>query len=265
MQGDNFELEKIRQAAYEGALEGAKKVKHRNAVGGILIKLLIAVAIIMLLPFALSKLNPLSKIADQFSLEEPVENHDMTLENNGVLGYSAADFADAILGDSTKLKCLEVYSQEMSEMVTFTKAGLGKLKIFSKSKNYTYNGTATYVVDLSKMTADAIELDEENNTVILYIPHAELPDNNINVPLEKVVIGDTTKGLLSPGDLNLSDEESQKLMEGAKEKMKKKLEEENIQETADKVAEMTVWEMFQPLISNVAPGYTLKIEFSEIS
>lgn len=265
------ELEALKAAAYEGAKEGVKEnMKSRKRGmgigGGVLTKVLstiiIVVLVIALLPLALSKLNPFSKLASQFSREASVEDHDLTLENNGILGYTAADFAEVILGDTANLKKLEVFSQDMSEMVTLTKAGLGGVKLFSKTKNYTYYGTATYVIDLGKLGQDSISLDEENQTVVLKIPHCELPDNNINVPTEKMTVGDTEKGVLAFGALNASDEESKTLVAEAKEKMKAKLEEENVRDTADKVAEMTVWELYQPLISKAAPGYTLKIEFA---
>lgn len=63
------------------------------------------------------------------------------------------------MGDSSQLKKLEVFSQDMSEMVELTKAGLAKIKLFSKSKYYTYHGIATYTVDLGKLTNNCILLD----------------------------------------------------------------------------------------------------------
>ena len=271
-QGNN--LEEIKQAAYDGAKAGAKRNFLFSGGAGLLSRILklavILVFILVVIPFATSTINPFSRIMDsvstfldQATTRDVAENHDMVLEDNGLLGFTAADFGEVILGDSSKLKKLEVYTQELSEMVTYTKAGFGGLDLFKKTKNYTYTGTATYIVDLSKLSKDSIELDEDEMTVILYIPHTELPDQNLNVPQENVVVGDTEKGMLSLGDLNASDEDCNALMKEAKEKMKTKLEEDDVQATADKVAEMMVWEMYQPMISQFAAGYTLKIEFTD--
>lgn len=182
----------------------------------------------------------------------------LTLENNGVLGYTVADFSEVILGDSSQLKKLEVFSQDMSEMVELTKAGLAKIKLFSKSTYYTYHGIATYTVDLGKLTNNCILLDEENQTVILKIPHAAM---EIDIPLEEMEIGDTQKGLLAFGELSMNDDESKKLYSEAKKRMEEKLDADNIQEKADRMAKLSVWEIYQPMVAGVANGYALDVHF----
>lgn len=124
------------------------------------------------------------------------------------------------MGDSSQLKKLEVFSQDMSEMVELTKAGLAKIKLFSKSKYYTYHGIATYTVDLGKLTNNCILLDEENQTVILKIPHAAM---EIDIPLEEMEIGDTQKGLLAFGELSMNDDESKNYILKRKSEWKKNL------------------------------------------
>ena len=93
-----------------------------------------------------------------FTTETAVEDHDLTLINHRIFGYKVADFADAVLGDKERLKKLEVYSREVSDVSTLTQAGLFKLKAFSKYLYITYNGKAVYTVDLSGLTADDITL-----------------------------------------------------------------------------------------------------------
>ena len=261
-------LEEIKKAAYEGAKEGSSKIivkKGSNRIVSFLIKVVLVIVVISLVPLAFSNINPFSKLADQFSQEKDVEGYDLTLENNGIFGYKAADFAEVILGDSTQLKLLEVYQQEMSEMVSMTKAGFMNWKIFSKSKYYTFHGTATYTIDLSDLNEKSISLDEENNTVILKIPHATVLNKNMNIPVEEMEVGDTEKGLLAFGDLNLSDDEIKEVVKEAKSKMKEKLASDNIQDCADNVGKMVIWEIYQPLISKAFPGITLDIEFIEES
>ena len=47
----------------------------------------------------------------------------------------------------------------------------------------------------------------------------------------------------------------------AKARMLEKLESENVIEDAKMAAEHSIWEIFQPMISNLSSKYTLKIEF----
>ena len=46
------------------------------------------------------------------------------MDNHGILGYTAADFQDAILGKSEQQKILEVYNIIVSDAVQLTDTGL---------------------------------------------------------------------------------------------------------------------------------------------
>lgn len=259
----------VADAAREGAKQGIQEsgvLLNKSGIKSKGINLIISgvilLAIVLMVIIVLPKLNVMNTIGNLFGREADVEDHDMTFENNGFFGYTVADFEEVILGDSSKLKKLEVYSQEMSQMVQFTEAGLGKLKVFTKSKYYTYHGTAIYTVDLGKLGKDSIQLDEEKLTVVLTIPHTEM--TTLDIPQDKMEIGDTQKGILAFGDLSMTDEQSKKIMAEAREDMTKKLEDDKVQEQADKIAKLTVWELYQPLITKMAPGYSLNVEFQEI-
>ena len=45
--------------------------------------------------------------------------------------------------------------------------------------------------------------------------------------------------------------------------MLKKLEDEDVASAARTAAEHSIWEIFQPMISNLSSKYTLKVEFAE--
>lgn len=258
-------IRRLEEAARMGAKQGVKENRTtafiENQLLNTVLKMFLLAALVFSASSAASGLNPINAFKNLFAQEGDVEGHDLTLQNNGIFGYTAADFADVILGDSSKLKKLEVYSQEMSQLVQFTDTGLGNLKIFTKSKYYTYYATAIYTVDLSMLSSDSIELDKEKLTVVLTIPNAEM--TTLDIPQDKMEIGDTQKGLLSFGELNMTDEQSKELMARAREDMTNKLNEGGFQERANKIAKMTVWELYQPLITKMAPGYSLNIEFAE--
>ena len=169
-------------------------------------------------------------------------------------GRGFATFSNLEMQHSPKIFC--IFLQKV--LAKNTKAGLAKIKLFSKSKYYTYHGIATYTVDLGKLTNNCILLDEENQTVILKIPHAAM---EIDIPLEEMEIGDTQKGLLAFGELSMNDDESKKLYSEAKKRMEEKLDADNIQEKADRMAKLSVWEIYQPMVAGVANGYALDVQF----
>ena len=203
--------------------------------------------------------NFTGNLKDIVSREVPVEERDLTLENHGILGYTAADFQDAILGDSQQLKKLEVYSTEISEAATLVDTGLANLKVFTKTQLFNYKGTVTYTVDLGGLSKEDISLDEEGMKVHLKIPHAVQEEININE--NDIELGDVDRGLLGIGEISMTPEEQQKLQSEARNKMQEKLDEENIIAEADRFAKMSVWEIYQPIIDKVTTGYSLEVEF----
>ncbi len=194
-----------------------------------------------------------------FTTETAVEDRDFTLINHKIFGYKSADFAEAVLGDKEQLKKLEVYSRELSDVVTLTQAGLFKIKAFSKYQLITYNGKAVYTVDLSGLTADDITLDEETRTVTIKVPEPVLEP--INIPSESIQFGEVEKEAFAFGNIKLTPEQQAEVETQAKDRMLQKLEEENEIEKAKAAAEHSIWEIFQPMISNLSSKYKLKVEF----
>ncbi len=190
---------------------------------------------------------------------EEVEEHDLTIENNGFIGYTAADFENAILGEATQHQELIVMEQPLSIDVTITKAGLGNLAIFSKVKNAKYYGTGVYTVDLSKIDKDHIKVDEDKQNVTVFIPHSVL--QYINPDLEATEFEDTEKGLLAFTDIKLTLEEQNLLERSIRDAMSERLNQEDLFTLADKYAVLSAWEIFQPLITSVSKEYTVTVDF----
>lgn len=241
-------VKRIETAARKGARSGSR----RSGMFSGLLNLVIMMAVAFVIFNNFSIKNP-------FERETPVENHDLTLRNYGILGYTAADFAEAILGKEARRKELVVYEAEVSDASTITKAGLGKFKVFSKCQLITYHGTAIYVVNLTDLSEKDIDLDEQTKTVTIRVPHAERKE--INVPSDKIEFGDTERGLLAFGSIKLTPEEQSKVQTEAVNKMKKKLDDMNANATADRFATLSVWEIYQPLVTSVSPEYKLEIKF----
>lgn len=251
-------LEKVEEAAREGAKKGSK-----GARGGMspleLLKTLILIALIIGVGWTAYRFNNFTgNLKDIVSREVPVEERDLTLENHGILGYTAADFQEAILGDSEQLKKLEVYSTDISGAATLVDTGLANLKVFTKTQLLTYKGTVTYTVDLGELTSDDITLDEEKMTVHLKIPHAAQGEININE--NELEVGDVDRGLLGIGQISMTPEENKQLQSEARNKMQETLDEEKTIDDADRLAKLSVWEIYQPIINKVTTGYSLEVE-----
>lgn len=251
-------LEKVEEAARSGAQQGS-----RGKITGInpfeMLKTLILVAVLGSVALMVIRMQGFAgNLKELVAREEPVANRDLTLENNGILGYTAADFQDAILGDSEQLKKLQVFEIDVSDAVQLTDTGLANLKIFTKTQLLTYKGTATYTVDLGELSKEDITLDEEKMTVHLKIPHAALEE--INIDEKEMEFGDVERGLFGIGKISLEPEDMAKIQEEARKKMTEKLEEQNTDETADRFAKMSVWEIYQPMIDTVTTGYSLEVE-----
>lgn len=263
---DKTYLEEIKEAAREGAKEGVKESKLRRgySVGAgifstLLGKILFAAIVIAAVIFAISAINPFPKLKEQLQFENGASEHDLVLENQGLLGYTAADFAEAVLGDQSKLCKLEVLQQEISDVGTLTETGLGNLKIFSKTQLITYHGTAVYTVDLSQLDKNDFSLDDEKKEVTVSIPHSQMEP--INIQSEDIEFGDVDKGLLAFGDIKATPEQMAEIQTEVQAMMEQKVLEDKVAEDADRFAKLAVWEMFQPVINSVTKGYSLVVEF----
>lgn len=261
----NYELiEQVKRAAKEGAREGAREASRRRSfnlynVSSLFKSIVAAVVLIAVLIAAWYFLDTKNRLAEQKGRESSAQEHDLVLEDHGVFGYTAADFADAVLGDQSKLCKLQVLKQEVSELSTVTDTGLGNFKIFSKNQLITYHGTAIYTVDLSKLKKSDFVLDEDKKELTIYIPHTVLEP--INIQSSDIEFGDVNRGLLAFGDINATPQQIAAVQSKAQEMMEKKIAKQNIAEDADRFAKLVVWELFQPVVNSVSKGYSLVVDF----
>ena len=252
-----FDEEELLKKVEKAAARGTGRSNLKNILVAALPTLL---AIGLLAYLIVPKVNAMSEgLNSVFHFDEPVEGHDMTIENDSFLGYTAADFEEAILGDSSKLKKLEVFKQKVSDVSSITDTGLLNWGVFTKNQLITYNGTAVYTVDLSALRSGDISFNEEEKMITLKIPHAQ--QEEINIPEDEIQFGDTTKGLLAFGDIKMTAEQASQIQAEARKKMQKKLDEDNVAGIADRFAKLSVWELYNPIIKGVAKEYSLEVVF----
>ena len=251
-------LKKVEKAAETGAAKGLSK----NDIKAKIIIRVIVLALVLggIFYFKFSLKRGWNDFKEQLGIDNSASEHDLVFSNHGFLGYKAADFYDVIIGDAKQLKKLEVYTAELTEETEIKKTGLFNLKIFSKVKKVEYRGSVVYTVDLSKLTTQDIIIDDDSSTVIIKIPHAV--EEDINLPSEKMRFLDEKKGWLAFGSIELTLEENAKLQTEVKNKMREKLKDSNMLETADRLALVSVKEIYEPMIDLLTHRtYKVVVEF----
>ena len=244
--------------AAEKIVAGALKKNGKNTLRGVkgffkgLLVGVIAGMIVMSLFAKFTRTTLFGKVNEGKETLDHVINHTL-------FGYTAADYSEAVLGEATEHQELVVMEQPLDVTTTITKAGLGNLEIFSKTKTMTYFGKGVYTVNLSGLRVEDITVDNTNKTVTVAIPHAAL--QYVIPELEKTQFEDTERGLLAFGDIKLTAEETNEVETSVYNSMRERLEHHEMYEEADLFAQMKAWDIFQPLVSEVSPEYKLLVVF----
>ncbi len=243
----------------EGKKNGKKPRKKLNFdkrvfIGGALLGFVLGMVVIVLI-------GNISANGLFGKKEINITTPDSILDTGTVNNYTAADFKNAILGEALQKKELIVMEQSLKVPTTFSKAGLFNFPIFSKVKNVIYYGTGVYTIDLSKLDADKIDVDMENNIVSIRIPHSCL--QYIHPEINKTEFEDTDKGLLSFGDIKLTTEEQNQVEQAAMDTMRDRLIQNELFNKADNFASNNVWQLFQPIVNTISPDFSVVVMFDE--
>lgn len=248
---DAKEKRELAEVVEKASEKGARSAGRKSSI---IIAVVLAALIFGCFSYGVSQLNDFK---DQNTGVEQVEGHDDTLENNGIFGFKAVDFQEAVLGKSQQETKLIVEEQEASVPATITNTGFLNLNITTKTQNVTIYGTGEYTIDLSKITADDVTLNEDTYTVTIAVPYPEL--NNVIFNSDKTVIGDTERGWLAFGDIKLTAEQTQQFEMDAQEKLKEALSAQACYDEAVRFAKLSAYEVYQPVISAVSPAYKVNI------
>lgn len=194
----------------------------------------------------------------QQSADDDIWIDEVQLEANHNITQS---LKEAVLGTSSQKKDLVVFEQNISDIIKVTDEGSLPFNLGAKYQYIKYSGTAVFTVDLSGIDDDHLKVDEEAKTLTIYIPHA-VQQLNIN---EDETQADATEkiGIFSLGDLKLSEAERSEVIANVKKNMESKLEKENVLEIADRMAVLSLWEIYQPVVSKVSPEYSVVTEFKD--
>jgi hypothetical protein len=178
------------------------------------------------------------------------------LRPNGILGYTAIDFQEAILGETRTMTEVVVLEQDVSVDTTITNA-LANLSIFQKTKVIHSFGTGVYTVDLSALTEDAVTISRIQQTVTVTIPAATL--KYVNIDTAATTFEETEHALLAFGDIKLTQEQQQELNVSIEAAMREKLENQENINAANEAAKTTVAQLLAPYVSSVSEDYTVVV------
>ena len=166
---------------------------------------------------------------------------------------------EAVLGKAQQKKDLIVLEQSVSDIIKVTDDGNLPWKLSRKYQYIKYSGTATYTVDLSGISEETLSVSEVTKTLTIYIPHVK-QDLEIN---EEETQADETQnvGIFSIGDLEMTVDAQKEVTEKVRQNMEQKLKAEKAAANADRMAKLSVWEIYQPVVTSVSPEYTVVVEF----
>lgn len=236
--------------------------EKKSVAGGIIAGVFGAVCIAVICLHAWNTMeNP--QLAKQNHAANTAETEDIwkdeeTLDTNENITLS---LKEAVLGESEQQKKLQVFTQEISDITKVTDKGWGPLNFGKKDQYVKYSGTAVYTVDLANMDEDHLSINEKDKTLTIYIPHVE---EKLDINEEETQAEETQNvGIFSIGDLRLSEDERKEVISKVRDEMEQKLQEEKSGDNADRMAKMSVWEIYQPVVSKISPDYTVKVEFEK--
>lgn len=129
--------------------------------------------------------------------------------------------------------------------------------IFKKTKKITYEGVGYYVVDLSKISKDDVEVDNDSKIVTITVPQAQF--DHVDIDVGKSGFTKTDTGLLRYGEIKLTSEQQAILMEKAEKQLEKTLKNDQGINAANASAKEGLKKLFSPIVTSVAPEFSVVI------
>ena len=163
-----------------------------------------------------------------------------------------------IQGISNKMELITLEA-DLTEKIIIDESW-GELSLFKKIKNIQYFGKGSYGVDLSKISNETIKVDSNSKSISISLSKPFIKDCSLLE--EKTLYESTENGFLRFGEISLTLEEESLLRQRILERMKKRMEEEELHQKAIEhsktIIESLVKELSSPLLSET---YTIKIQF----
>lgn len=135
----------------------------------------------------------------------------------------------------------------------------GNLSIFKKLQNISFTAKGTYIVDLSNLKSKNISLDLNHNSLTLKIAKPKV--DTIEIDDSKTVYETTEKGLLRFGDIELTPQDHELMLEKVKKEMNEKMLEKKYFDKALDNSKKSIKSLVNSLINTGNSNYLVNIEF----
>lgn len=156
------------------------------------------------------------------------------------------DFDPVIQGEAYQQKILTIMTQKASAPAIAKKDGLWSIPVFKQTKAIIFHGEGTYSVDLSLLSADDFEIDDDEKIITIKIPKPVL---SVKLLPDETEFFDSSNGMLRFGEMQITPEYMTQLESQGIERITETLMEDTIiQETANKFAKLSVKEIYEPII-----------------
>ena len=237
---------------YEREPRGRFHLRHLKWIFRGVVLIAVLIAVLFLLPKIKDILTP------DFNIDMPDSLSGLLPDEK--MGYNKIDFSNAILGESREKSDFVVLEQDVSVSTRVSQA-LANLALCGKSQIIRSYGTGVYTVDLSKLSANDITMDEKLNLITITIPHATLA--YVTVDVEQTEFEETKKALFAFGEIKLTNEQLNLLEQNIQDAMKEQLASADMLAKADTAALSQVLKLLEPVVKSVASAFIVNIAFAE--
>ncbi len=177
---------------------------------------------------------------------------------------NANDISKKFISKETLIKKIEQKQKlittevEISEKVTIDNSW-GNLDVFKKIQNISFTGTGIYAVDLSNLKNSNLSINNETKIITLKISKPQI--EAINIDDDKTEY-QTDNGLLRFGEIKLTPEEHEAIMENVKKDMNKKMMENDYYSKATSNSKKSIRDMIKSILGKEF-NYSLTIDFTK--
>lgn len=164
---------------------------------------------------------------------------------------------DAVVKKIQQKQKLITTEVEIKSKVTIDNSW-GNISIFKKLQNISFTGKGVYVVDLSLLKSNNISIDSNNNIITVKIPKPKV--ELVTIDESKTVYETPEKGLLRFGDIKLTPQEHEIMVENVKKTMTEKMNETEYSDKALTNSKRSMETLIKSILNNNSK-YTVKVEF----
>lgn len=164
---------------------------------------------------------------------------------------------DAVIKKIQQKQKLITTEVEINEKATIDNSW-GDISVFKKLQNISFTGKGVYVVDLSSLKSTNISIDSSNNVLTVKIPKPKV--ELVTIDESKTVYETPEKGLLRFGDIKLTPQEHEIMVENVKKTMTQKMNETEYSNKALTNSKRSMETLIKSILNNDSK-YTVKVEF----